>query len=157
MLRAHQESWRSTSPGAMLEKSWRFAGGVLRKRENGLNKKTAGGVSKEYIHFDAGWVWIDEIVLLNTKEHHLVVGSKMLSKLRIFDIHGLWSGETTFIWKVRLTSECDSLDEPDFCGHLFLGDFRQWELICLIILANRVVYSLANTSKQSKDMPQAFF
>lgn len=52
----------------MLEKSWRFAGGVLRKRENGLNKKTAGGVSKEYIHFDAGWVWIDEIVLLNTKK-----------------------------------------------------------------------------------------
>ena len=29
--------------------------------------------------------------------------------------------------------------------------------ICLIILANRVIYSLANTSKQSKDMPQAFF
>ena len=39
MLSAHQESWRSTSPGAILEKSWRFAGGVLRKRENGLTKK----------------------------------------------------------------------------------------------------------------------
>lgn len=82
----------------MLEKSWRFAGGVLRKRENGLNKKTAGGVSKEYIHFDAGWVWIDEIVLLNTKKRHLVVGSKMLSKLSIFSIHGLWSGETIFFF-----------------------------------------------------------
>ena len=67
------------------------------KEKMDLIKKTAGGVSKECIHFDEGWVWIDEIVLLNTKEHHLVVGSKMLSKLRIFDIHGLWSGETTFI------------------------------------------------------------
>lgn len=78
-------------------KSLGWAGGVLRKRENGLTKKTTGGVSKEYIHFDEGWVWIDDvIVLLNTKERHLVVGSKMLSKLRIFSIHGLWSGETIF-------------------------------------------------------------
>lgn len=132
--------------------------GVYREKEKmDLIKKTAGRVSREYIHFDEGWVWIDEIVLLNTKEHHLVVGSKMLSKLSIFSIHGLWSGKRLFFfWKVRLTSECDSLDEPDFCG-LFLGDFRQWGLICLMILANRVFYSLAKTSKQSKDMPQAFF
>ena len=47
---------------------------------------------------------------------------------------------TFFGGEVRLTSECDSLGQQDFCGHRFLGDFRQWGLICLIILANRVIY-----------------
>ena len=73
--------------------------GCIAKKRKWTYKKTTGGVSKEYIYFDEGWVWIDEIVLLNTKERHVVVGSKMLSKLRIFSIHGLWSGETTFLFE----------------------------------------------------------